>query len=88
MVSVRLTCGLLLNYCILQMKTDNEPTISLTVCFFFTKKTTTTKKNKQTNKSTKTKRKSESFQRRESNPGPLTWKVSALPIAPRLLVNK
>ena len=37
MVPIRLTCGLLLNYCLLEMKDDNEPTISLPG-YIFTKK--------------------------------------------------
>ena len=83
MVPVKLTCGLLLNYCILEMKADNEPTISLPVYFFLRKK----QQQKEQKNQNKTKIKFPTA-RVQPRPGPLTWKVSALPIAPRQLVNK
>ena len=83
----------IINYCTLEMKSENEPAISLPVYFksvkkwkYVLRKKNKTKKQKdlphprphppQKNKQNKI------LPRRESNPGPPTSKVNALPIAP------
>ena len=53
----------IIDYCILEIKADNEPAINLS----FTKKHKTKQKDQKKGK--------ESFQRRESNPGPSTYGV-------------
>ena len=75
---------LIINYCILEMKVDIEPAISVPVC------SKSFKKWKYVLYKNKTKQKDqkkggggeESFQRRESNPRPPKFKVNTLSIAP------
>ena len=76
----------ILNYCALEMKSNNEPTIGLPVYFKPVKKIENMFYEK-TKKRTKKKRK-KSLYRRESNPGLPTWKAYALSIAPRQLILK
>ena len=76
----------IINYCILEMKADNEPAISLLIYFKSVKKTkyVSRKNNNNNNKRAKIK----SFQWQESNPRPPTCKVSALSIVPWQLITK
>ena len=62
----------IIHYCILEMKADNEPAISLSVSFKSIKKwKNILRKNKKTKQNKRTRNKGKkSFQRRESNPGP------------------
>ena len=80
---LRLTCGLL-HYCILEIKADNEPAISLPVYFKMVKKWKYVLPKTKQNKTKGPKRK-ESFQGWEWNPEPLTCEVSVLSNVPRQL---
>ena len=67
------------------MKSDNEPTISLTVYFKSVKKNENMFAKITENKNKRTPQKS--FYRRESNAGLPTWKVYALSITQRIISN-
>ena len=70
---------------IIKMKADVELAISLLVYFKSVKKWTYVIRKKK--KKTKVKKKGKkSFPQQESNPGPLMYKVNALPIAPGQLM--
>ena len=71
------------------MKSDNEPTISLPVYFKSVKKNENmfAKITENKNKRTQKKKEKKSFYRRESNAGLPTWKVYALSITQRLILN-
>ena len=66
---------LIINYCILEMKADNEPAISLPVYFKSVKKW----------KYVLRKNKKKGPKKKEESP---TWRVNVLSVAPRLLIVK
>ena len=80
----------IINYCTLEMKSENEPAISLPVYFKSVKKwkyvlrrkKTKQKKQKDLPHPPPKNKQNKILPRRESNPGPPTSKVNALPIAP------
>ena len=80
----------IINYCILEIKADNEPAISLPVYFKSVKKWKYVLRKKQQQQQQKkgTKKRNYNFLRRETNPGPPPCAVNTLSIAPRQLILK
>ena len=78
----------IINYCILEIKADNEPAISLPVYFKSVKKWKYVLRKKKTTKNRRTKKRKNNFLRRETNPGPTPCAANALSIAPRQLILK